>query len=477
MKHDLKPYQAYKDSGVPWLGSVPAHWNIRRAKWLFRKMDRTIRGDDEVVTCFRDGIVTLRKHRRVRGFTESLKEIGYQGVRRGDLVVHAMDAFAGAVGVSDSDGKCSPVYSICQPTAGTNAEYYAYIVREMARSQWIAALAKGIRERSTDFRFDGFANQSVPLPPLAEQSAMVRFLDHVDRRIRRYIRAKQKLIALLNEQKQAIIHTAVTRGLDPGVHLKPSGVDWLGDIPDHWEIRRIKSVCSAIIDCKNRTPKAVDTGLYTVVRTTCIRNAHFDLEGSYHTDETQYRIWTARGAPRIGDVFFTREAPAGEACMVPDRRDLCMGQRMMYFRPDPALLDARFLLLNIYGPLVRRYVELATNGSTVGHLRLGQVYALPITWCLIEEQRVIVVRVLKTTAELEGAIDRTMGHITLMREYRTRLIADVVTGKLDVREAAAHLPEDAEEPEPLDQINALTDGDEEIVVVELNTASEKTLDG
>ena len=211
---DFKPYPTYKDSGVPWLGEVPAHWEMERGKWLFRKMNRPIRDADEVVTCFRDGIVTLRKNRRVRGFTESLKEIGYQGIRRGDLVIHGMDAFAGAIGVADTDGKGTPVYSVCKPGLTANAPYYAYALREMARSQWIQALAKGIRERSTDFRFEGFGSQPVPLPPLPEQSAIVRYLDHADRRIQRYIRAKQKLIKLLEEQKQALIHQAVTGQID-----------------------------------------------------------------------------------------------------------------------------------------------------------------------------------------------------------------------------------------------------------------------
>ena len=154
MISELKPYPAMRDSGVSWLGEVPDHWETERAKWLFRKMERPVRESDEVVTCFRDGVVTLRKNRRLRGFTESLSEFGYQGVRRGDLVIHAMDAFAGATGVSDSDGKGTSVYSVCAPRMeGVNAHYYAFCVREMAGSQWILALSKGIRERSTDFRF------------------------------------------------------------------------------------------------------------------------------------------------------------------------------------------------------------------------------------------------------------------------------------------------------------------------------------
>ena len=164
MTPDLHPYPTYKHhavtrgldpnarlrpSGIEWLGDVPDHWRIERAKWLFHKMERPIRDTDEVVTCFRDGMVTLRKNRRELGFTESIKEIGYQGIRRGDLVIHSMDAFAGAIGVSDSDGKGTPVYSVCRATSLANPYYYAYLLREMARSKWIQSLAKGIRERSS----------------------------------------------------------------------------------------------------------------------------------------------------------------------------------------------------------------------------------------------------------------------------------------------------------------------------------------
>ena len=240
MTKTLDPYPIMKSSGVEWLGDVPEYWDLERGKRLFVKIERSVHECDEVVTCFRDGVVTLRKKRRTAGFTESIKEIGYQGIRIGDLVIHAMDAAAGAIGVSDSDGKGTPVYAVCQPLPNANPYYYAFVVREMARSQWILALATGIRERSTDFRFGTFSNQRLPLPPLPEQTAIVRYLDYFDRRIQRYVRAKQRLIKLLEEQKKAVIHRAVTRGLDPDVPLKPSGVEWLGDMPAHWEVLPLK---------------------------------------------------------------------------------------------------------------------------------------------------------------------------------------------------------------------------------------------
>ena len=160
------------------------------------------------------GFVTLRKNRRVRGFTESLKEIGYQGVRRGDLVIHAMDAFAGAIGVSDSDGKGTPVYSVCSPRQSANAYYYAFCVREMARSEWILALAKGIRERSTDFRFKDFASQWVPLPPLSEQAAIVSFLDRATADLDAATTSAQRETSLLREYRTRLTADVVTGKLD-----------------------------------------------------------------------------------------------------------------------------------------------------------------------------------------------------------------------------------------------------------------------
>ena len=208
-------YLAYKDSGLEWLGQVPEHWRMIRAKGLFDKVERPVRLHDKVVTCFRDGVVTLRENRRVLGFTESLKEIGYQGVRRGDLVIHAMDAFAGACGVSDSDGKSTPVYAVCTPSGnGVNAHYYAFCVREMARSQWILALSRGVRKRSTDFRFAAFGSQLVPVPPYSEQSAIVRHLERRKTTLEAAVEGARQQCDLLREYRTRLIADVVTGKLD-----------------------------------------------------------------------------------------------------------------------------------------------------------------------------------------------------------------------------------------------------------------------
>ena len=234
-------HESFKPSGFSWIGDIPASWNVRRGKWLFKKMDRPVRPQDDIVTCFRDGVVTLRANRRTEGFTNALKEHGYQGIRKDDLVIHAMDAFAGAVGVSDSNGKSTPVYSACVPRVdGTvNPHFYAYYMRHIALSGLLIAMAKGIRERSTDFRFNDFADLALAAPPVEEQTAIVAFLDNKCAKIDEAVRIKEAQIKLLRERRQILIQQAVTRGLNPDVPMKDSGIDWIGEIPAHWNKRKL----------------------------------------------------------------------------------------------------------------------------------------------------------------------------------------------------------------------------------------------
>ena len=201
-----------KDSGVKWIGMIPEHWNMLRAKNIFERQFRPVRDCDEVVTCFRDGQVTLRKNRRIEGFTESLKEIGYQGIRKGDLVIHQMDAFAGSIGVSDSDGKGTPVYICCLPKdyKNINVYFYAYLLREMARSGFIKSLYRGIRERSSDFRFDTFSVQWLPLVPIKEQNEIVTYIEEKVANINQLCQAERSQIEKLKEYKQRLISDVVT---------------------------------------------------------------------------------------------------------------------------------------------------------------------------------------------------------------------------------------------------------------------------
>lgn len=237
----MAEYSEYKDSGILWIGKIPSHWITRRAKFVFDRHKRPVRPNDEIVTCFRDGVVTLRKNRRESGFTNALMEFGYQGIRKGDLIVHQMDAFAGSIGVSDSDGKSTPVYTVCTMRNGDSITwYYAYLLRVMAKTDFIQSLSRGIRERSTAFGYDIMGNLLLPIPPKEEQVAIVSYLDKVTADIDKAIAAKERIIASLEERRKIIITHAVTHGINPDSPMKDSGIDWLGEIPAHWEVIRIK---------------------------------------------------------------------------------------------------------------------------------------------------------------------------------------------------------------------------------------------
>jgi type I restriction enzyme S subunit len=203
---------AMKDSGVEWLGDVPEHWKIRRAKDLFNKKARACFDDDEIVTAFRDGQVTLRLNRRVTGFTNAIKEHGYQRIHAGDLVIHAMDAFAGAIGVSDSTGKSSPVYSAytAKDKETVYIPYYGILLRQMALSGFISSLGKGIRERSTEFRHKEFVPLKVVVPALEEQKAIADYLDEKTVHIDRIIETTNVQIDKLKELRKTLINDVVT---------------------------------------------------------------------------------------------------------------------------------------------------------------------------------------------------------------------------------------------------------------------------
>ena len=197
-----------KDSGVEWIGDIPKHWKKCKGKYIIKLQNKPTRATDEVLTCFRDGEVTLRKNRREDGFTVSIKEFGYQGIDIGDLVVHGMDGFAGSIGISDSRGKASPVLNVLD--TDQNKRYIMYYLRSMAYSDVFLALATGIRVRSCDLRWNKLADLSYPVPPLGEQKAIVEHIDAVLAKADAVISDKKAQLATLDEYKKSLIFEYVT---------------------------------------------------------------------------------------------------------------------------------------------------------------------------------------------------------------------------------------------------------------------------
>ena len=261
-------YTAMKDSGIPWIGEIPKSWDIVRGKNTITLLERPVNSSDDVITCFRDGEVTLRKNRREEGFTNSLKEIGYQGVNPGDLVVHGMDGFAGSIGISDSRGKASPVLNVLD--SNQNKRYLMYYLRGMAYKDVFMALSTGIRVRSCDLRWNKLSVFPFLLPSLSEQSAIAAYLDTQCAKIDEIIAEVKASIEDYKQWKASIIYEAVTKGLDPNVEMKDSGIEWIGEIPMDWNSMRFKFVATVkanLVDPKDY-PKLLQVAPDNMVKDT-----------------------------------------------------------------------------------------------------------------------------------------------------------------------------------------------------------------
>ena len=461
MIEGLKPYPAYMETGLPWVGIYPNHWAIKRGKALFAESYLPVRAEDGIVTCFRDGQVTLRKNRRTSGFMEALYEIGYQGVRRGHLVIHAMDAFAGAVGVSDSDGKCTPEYIVADPRSGEAVpRYFALLVRFAAHQGFILVSCPAVRERAPRFRYSHFGDMLMPVPPKEEQEAIVRFLAHANQKIDGFIRAKRKLIGLLNEQKQAIIHQAVTRGLDPSVPLKPSGIPWLGDIPKHWEVRRLKTLVYRIE--QGISPQAsgflAEGDSWGVLKSGCVNHGVF--RQTEHKQLAKGFTVDPAIVVKVGDVLISRACGSpklvgsvGKVQFLHYKLILSDKTFRAVFRP---IVNADFMVYAMNGSDYRQQVEQAISGAEgmANNLPLSELRSFIFAVPPFDEAKTIASALDGELAQFNTAITRTEREIALMQEYRTRLTADLVTGKLDVREAASKLPELADQPTVEEAIDA-----------------------
>lgn len=425
MFRDLPQYELRSDRDIPWMPPLPRHWSIERGKALFRRVQREPNASDGVVTCFRDGVVTLRSRRRTTGFTESLKEIGYQGIRRGDLVIHAMDAFAGAVGVSDSDGKGTPVYSVCVPRGKANPYYFAGVVREMARTSWIHSLAKGVRERSTDFRFDAFAVQQLPVPPVEEQAAIVKYLAHANTRIDKAIAAKRRLIALLEEQMASSIDEAIMRSMT--------------------------SSESRVIPLKYLVVGGLRYGANEVAEGTSrelpryIRITDFGKDGRLR-DETFVSIGQeiADKYPVLpGDILLARSgATVGKAFLAPHEiGPACHAGYLIRARCNSQKLLPNYLYAFTRSTRFAKWRSETLIQSTIENISAEKYGALKVPVPPINVQHAVVEGVKRAHDETEHAVNKARREIFLLEEFRTRLVADAVTGQIDVRAIAATLPD------------------------------------
>jgi len=448
----LKPYPAMKDSGVPWLGGVPEHWEVRKV----REVARVINGFPFDAARFSK--LTGYPLIRIRDLDKAKTATCYEGpfveaakVESGDVLI-GMDGdfnvgrWRGAEPALLNQRMCclrSPE-PVTESLLAYALPWPLKQINEVTWSTTVKHLASGQVERI-----------QCSFPPLPEQAAIVRFLDHADRKIRRYIRAKQKLIKLLEEQKQAIIHRAVTRGLDPNVQLKPSGVVWLGDIPEHWEAKRAKMLFHEV---DYRTT----TGTEELLSLRMYQGLVPHREVSTVPISADALVGFKK--VRIGQLVMNRMRAAIGMFGIANHAGLVSPDYAVLEPIDAQVLEyfLRLFKTSAAGGIFRIESKGLGTGSA-GFMRLytdrfGMI-KLPVP--PMDEQQQIVQEISDGIAEIERTGVRLKREIELLHEYRTRLIADVVTGKLDVREAAAKLLDEDQELQPIDESDEISDAEED----------------
>lgn len=456
MIHNLKPYPAYKDSGVQWLGEIPNTWRVLRGKNVFRVIDvKSETGDEELLTVSSKDGVLPRSQKTVTMF-KAESYVGHKLCWPGDLVINSLWAWMQGLGFTKYHGLISSAYSVYRPLQefSSYANYFNYALQSAAYKWELQTRSKGVWLSRLQLSDLAFLDMPIIIPPPAEQSAIVCYLDHIDRQIRRYIRLKQKLIKLLEEQKQAIIHQAVTRGLDPNIRLKPSGVEWLGEIPEHWEVRRVKQISQILrgkFTHRPRNDPAFYDDLYPFIQTGEVARA-VKVITSFKQTLNDRGLAISKMFPR-GTLVMTIAANIGDVAVLDF--EACFPDSVVGFVPHN-FVERDFLYYVFCAMKSELLCEAPVN--TQGNLNVDRIGSREIGLPSFTEQREIVRFVEESTADLEQIMAVARSEISLLREYRTRLIADVVIGKLDVRKAAANLPEEIDEMEVLD--NELVEDEE-----------------
>jgi type I restriction enzyme, S subunit len=448
---DLKPYREYKESGSGWVAAVPSHWEVRNLRTLIRARNERNRADLPLLSVAREKGVFVRSLTDVDENHNVIPEdlSNYKTARAGNLVINKMKAWQGSMGIAPCDGIVSPAYFVFD-FGITNRAFGQALLRSRVYVAHFAQASDGVRVGQWDLTIAGMRQIPVLIPPPDEQAAIVRFLEWANGRLEQAIRAKRKVIALLTEQKQAIIHRAVTRGFDPSVSLKASGIPWLGDIPQHWEVRRLKFTVDHYGPGIQMGPfgssltelQSADTGFKLFGQENTI-SGDFTRGGRWITKEQFGELRKYELIP--GDIVLTRKGSIGKARLVPTGIPKGIADSdTIRVRLARQKVEPMFIVEVLHSSTyVQRQLEATRRGAVLGGLNTATVGNVALVLPPRLEQLTLLADLRELTKGFATGIGRVEREIELLREYRTRLISDVVTGKLDVGDAVARLPEDA----------------------------------
>lgn len=436
VKSKIQRYESYKESGVEWLGEIPSHWELRRIKYLFNEInERSDNGDEDLLSVSQYTGVTNKSDKVEAGgmLTNAMTLEGYKKVKKGDLVSNIMLAWNGSLGFSPFDGITSPAYSIYRIYGENHNRYFHYLLRTELYKAEFKRNSSGVIESRLRLYTDDFFNIQSILPPLPEQTKIAQFLDDKTTKIDDAIAIKEQQINLLKERKQILIHKTVTRGLDDSVTLKDSGVEWIGEIPEHWEVSK-NGYISRII--RGASPRPAGHPMYfdgTDVPWLAVGDITKD-DNIYLNEAVNFLTNAGKKQSRyiLKGTFVLSNS--GATLGVPKILKIsgCINDGVLAFLDLREDLIDKIFLYYYFASQTKRLREEMNQGATQPNLNTDLVKQLPIALPPLSEQKEISAYIETASQKIETAIGLKQQEIAKLKEYKRSLINGVVTGKVRV---------------------------------------------
>ena len=435
----MKPYEHYKETGLNWFPKIPAHWGMVRNGVLFSEVVDTGYNDLELLSITTDkGIIKQTDTGRKKRASDDMAK--YKRIRPGDIGYNLMNAFMGAIGMSDYEGIISPAYAVCRPKVNLNSRYYHYLFRTPLYKQEFDKNSYGIMYERNRLYFDHFASISVPAPDIKEQNTIVAYIQTAEEKIDKYIETKQKEISVLEEYKQTIINEAVTKGLDRAAQMKDSGIEWIGQIPAHWEVKRFRHIFDTFKGLNITKADLQETGIpvisYGQIHSKANQGTGIHEDLLRFVDES-YLESDKKSLTQEHDFLFadTSEdvAGIGNCVYVNTSRPLFAGYHTIIARPH-GIEFPRYLAFLFLSDAWRAQLRRIVNGVKVYSVNQKLLNQTNLLLPPVQEQKEIVAYLDGVCEKLTQTIQNINRQIELLNEYRTTLISDVVTGQVNVCE-------------------------------------------
>lgn len=419
-----------KDSGIEWIGEIPADWELSKIGAVYEERNEKVSDADfPPLSVTKQGVVPQLETAAKTNDGDNRKLI-----RKNDFVINSRSDRRGSCGISEYDGSCSLINTVLKPRRNMCNAYYSFVFRSERFADEFYSWGNGIVDDLWSTKWSNMKRIYIPAPSLQEQRRIADYLDRKCSQIDAIIARQQEVIEKLKAYKLSVITEAVTKGVNPDVPMKDSGVEWIGKIPEHWKVVRLKFLLSHIIDCPHETPIYSADGDYLVIRT-----ADQDL-GKLRTDEEMYRLDEGEYRNRIrrmplekDDIVYGREGERwGLACMVPESNKYCLGQRMLQFRCKRDMFSPRFAMWALNSKFVYLQGAVDTIGSTSPHVNISTVRNFLIPVPKISEQQEIAEYIDKKILRLDKEVEQRENLICKLNEYKKSLIYEVVTGKKEV---------------------------------------------